>query len=109
MKFRIGKLRQRIEIQAVTETPDGMGGFSEVWTTFATVWADIRPVKAEEKFYSQQLQAKTSHKITIRTLDTVTEKSRIVYNSRIFEIKGIMRDLEESRYMLLECKEGVGT
>lgn len=109
MKFRIGKLRQRIELQSVAETTDGMGGFTEVWSTFATVWADIRPVSTNERFYSQQLQATTTHKVIIRTNDNVTEKDRLIFDGRTFQIKGILRDLEEARYMTLECREGVGT
>jgi hypothetical protein len=54
--YPTAKLDKRVAIQSATQSTDGQGGFTETWTTDATVWAWIRPVKGFEKFQAMQTQ-----------------------------------------------------
>jgi SPP1 family predicted phage head-tail adaptor len=40
--MRIGKMTERLVLQEPVKTPDGRGGYTTVWTTRATVWAEPR-------------------------------------------------------------------
>jgi SPP1 family predicted phage head-tail adaptor len=73
-----GKLRFRLQIQEVTQTPDSFGEPVESWRTVATVWGNIEPLTAVELWQSQMVQAQVSHKLTLRYRAELTAKHRIV-------------------------------
>lgn len=104
----IGKMRHEIVIQSRTQTPDTVGGFTETWAAFETVFADIDPVSASERFFSQKLEADITHKITIRYLETVTDNMRVLFGSRVFKIVGVFHLDERSTRTQLNCIEGAG-
>lgn len=94
--FNVGKMRHRITIQQPSDTPDGIGGNTRTWTTFATVWASIEPLNAFQIFKAQHLEHRVTHKVMIRYLAGLTSDMRISYDSRIFGIEGI-KDIDETK------------
>lgn len=102
--MRAGSLRHRLAIQSKSTAPDDMNQPIETWTTLATVWGRVAPMKAAEGYEAQQNVARITHEITLR-YTAVTEDMRIVHDSRNFYIQGI-RNAEEKGVMLtLECNE----
>jgi SPP1 family predicted phage head-tail adaptor len=73
--------RKTVVIQSVTETPDGQGGFTSVWTTFATVQAEIEYMDGSEAMSSGRLGISQMIKMIFRYQAGITEKMRVVYNS----------------------------
>lgn len=103
----IGALRNRISIQSKTKTADGIGGFTTSWTTVSTVWANVKPMSAREINIADRIAPNTSHVITIRHRDGVSEQQRIVFDSRTFAINGITTNEEgKAKYLVLFCNEG---
>ena len=76
--IRSGDLRHKITIQEVTQTADGIGGFSEVWSDLYPTRAAIWPMKASETLDAMKLELKIDHRIRIR-------------HPRTFEITADMR------------------
>lgn len=107
--MKIGDLRHRISIEKMIKVKDGMGGFKpSTYTAFATVWAFVQPLQSKtdkEAYQSQQIQAKLSHKITIRYLQGVTPDMRVNYQGRVFNIQSIVNVDERNREMILNCVE----
>lgn len=101
----VSKMRQRVTIQAVSGASDGQGGISETWADVATVWASIEPMSDYERFQAQQLQTNTTHKVMIRYYSGLTTKHRLLFGSRVFNIKGILNLNEENAFMQLKCVE----
>lgn len=102
------KLRHRIAIQAVTETPDGKGAFTSGWATVAEAWAAIEPYGGYERWRSEKIEAPVSHKVTIRFQPGITAKHRVLFGARVFEIVGEPINPEERGVALvLRCLEGV--
>lgn len=97
--FKPGKMKQRVSIQSITQASDGQGGFTESWATDATVWAYVRPVKGYEKYQAQQVQTPVTHKITIRYRTGVTTKQRILFGSRVFNIKEVLNPDEANHFL----------
>ena len=87
--MQAGRLRHRVQIQSVAETP-GPTGTTRVWSTDATRWASIKPRNVE----AQPADGDTMHVITLRDYSGLTDKNRILFGSRVFNIASIT-DIEE--------------
>ena len=78
--MRIGKLNKRVILQSPVETRDDHGGYAESWTDVATVWAAIEPLRGQELYNAQQMNALASVKIRIRPYPGLTPKWRVIWN-----------------------------
>jgi len=107
--LKIRDLRHRISIEQLTRTADGQGGFTESWSQFASVWANIVPTSAAERFFAQRIESNVTHKIGIRYLSGVASEMRIIFETRIFQIHGVRKIDEEKWFMILDCVENVGS
>ena len=91
---------------------DGYGGRTQTFADFQTVWAQITPAGAREKFQAGKIEHQITHKILIRGLDGVLPSMRVKFivggsTTRYFQIHGVERDLEKNQWMRLLCVEGV--
>lgn len=102
-----GQLRSRVQIQTRTRTTDSMGGATVTWAEHTSTWAEIVPKGANEAFWAKHLEHRVTHKITIRYLSGITSDMRILFGTRVFQIKGILNWEEKNRYLILSCEEGV--
>lgn len=106
MPMRISKLKHLVEIQSGALTGE-VTARTTVWTTFATAWAAITPLKGEEVAKHQTIEAKVDHKFEMRYLAGVTREHRIKYGTRVFNIHAVLNLKEENREMLIEASEVV--
>jgi len=102
----IGKLRERVTIEQPTRASDGQGGYTETWSTLATVWAAIKPVTARETYFGHKLEHRVTHKITIRYRSDIAIQMRIAQGTRYFQIHGYKNVDERNRFLELLCEEG---
>ncbi|MFP3945019.1 MAG: phage head closure protein [Alphaproteobacteria bacterium] len=101
-----GALRHRVTIELPVETPDGQGGQTVTWSPLATVWAEIRPLKARETVNAHQVEARTTHLVRVRHRPDILPTMRVVFGNRIFAIHGVLDDGERRRFLHLFCEEG---
>ena len=102
----VAQMRERVDIQAVLQAPDGQGGYDELWANELTVWAKIEPMKGFEKLQAMQLGELLTHKVTMRYNDTVTTKHRLKLGTRTFAIKEVINQDESDSFLILRCVEG---
>ena len=96
--MKAGGLRHRVDIQQKTQTANGMGGFSTTWTSvtgLGSVPAAIWPLSSKEQLDAMKLESVITNKIRIRYRAGITAANRIVYGSRIFNIKGAPINYDE--------------
>ncbi len=88
--MRSGPMDREIIIQQVS-LADNSFGSSQVptWSTFATVWAQVTPMKADERFVSAQKYASKVNKFRIRYLTGLLPTMRISYDGVIWKILGL--------------------
>jgi SPP1 family predicted phage head-tail adaptor len=98
---------KKVQIQRQGSTQDAAGQLSDMWTTQATVWASIKPVSGREYFNASGERAEVTHTIGILYGPTVAPRDRIVYGSRMFDIKSVINVDERNRELLLMCTEHV--
>ena len=103
-----GQLDKQITIQVRTLDQDDAGQPTETWATFATVYANIKPLVGRDYLAARQLVDEISHDITIRYRRGIKPKMRILYLDRYFEIVAPPIDADERReWLYLKCKEVV--
>lgn len=86
---RAGRRDRYIEIQRTINTSDGIGGTVESWATLANFWAEVVPIKAKEKLQSDREIVAKQNRFIIDYSSTITEKDRIVYNSKYWDIESL--------------------
>ena len=112
----IGKMRQKLQIQRFTKTPDGGGGSTVVFSKVADIFAQIMPKDAKENLFGDQMREVTSHVIMIRYRRDLSHADRIIQehfrdgvkHTRTFAIKGIKNINNEFKYMQIAAQEGAG-
>lgn len=109
MALRGGSLQHSVNLQSRSSTQDAIGGQSSVWTTYYTAYAAIRPLTGRELLIAQSIQSEVSHEVTMYVVPWFTPKpaDRIVFCSRIFDIKAVMNEDELNRQWTLLCVEGL--
>ncbi len=103
--MRAGKLRHRVELQSVGRAKAADGQSIETFTTYGTVWAEIKPMRGAEAIEAQQQSGQDWFKITVRYNDSINIKDRIVFRTRVFEVN-YAPDFEERNIIQeLTCTE----
>ena len=106
----IGQMRNRVVLQTLGGSTDAGGGSSSTYSTATTVWAKVENLSGSESLFGDQLRAIASFRFTIRHYSALSEKYRISYDSKTFDIQYI-KDIEEGRNKFQEilATEGVAT
>jgi len=105
--MRAGRLRHLIVIEQASEANDSQGQAIKTWSTFATVHAAVEPLTGREYEAAAQINAETTTRITIRYLAGITQKMRISYDSKLYNIEAMRNIGERDRQIELMCSEGV--
>lgn len=105
--MRAGTLRHRVTIQETTETRDGAGGVINTWSTVATVWAAVEPLRGREFIEARATQAQVDTRIRIRYQASLslTPKMRVTWGSRVYDIQAVIELRTEHREIHLMAKE----
>lgn len=108
MAVRVGRLKDLVTLQKLSETLDDFGQPTQDWVTEASCWAGIEPISGRERIAGDQVYADLTHRVMMRYRSGVTPKMRIVQADRILEIAAVIdRDNRHEQLELL-CTEKVG-
>jgi len=88
---QIGKMRERVTIQTASEAANAYGERIETWSTLATVWAQVeyRLAVGDEDLRADRMTALRTVHFTIRSRTDFTEKARIGYRDKTYNITSI--------------------
>ncbi len=89
MSMRAGRLNTRITIEQPSESRSATGAVVTTWSTLATVWAEVVPLRGREFYAAQAVQAETDVKYRIRWRDDVTPKMRINASGVLHDIRAV--------------------
>lgn len=84
--MQAGRLRHRVTIEQVTETPNEFGEPTETWAEFASAWADREDLTGRELFAAQQVSATVTTRFTMRYVTGVTAKMRLLSDGIVYDI-----------------------
>ena len=106
--MNIGRLDQRITIQAPATGQDAFGAPSTIWTVVATVWAELKDLTGREFLAAAAVQNVVQTKITIRypgNSVTVLPGMRVVHGADIYNIEAVLGQDKVMRVLM--CSKGV--
>ena len=108
-KSLASQCRHYVTIQERTFESDNEGGQIETWSDvsdYVSVPASIIPLSASRKEQYRTFDVEASHDILFRgEIDIVEKNNRIVYGSRIFEVKSVQDIQERTIEHLVVCLE----
>ena len=100
-KSLASRCRHYVDFQAKTETPDGEGGFTEVWADISgatSIPVEILPIKAERRAEMRSWNIVATHYIHSRSNIPLEEVGRVVWvdgaTTRYFYIH-TLEDIQE--------------
>ena len=104
--MRAGFLRHRLALKAKSVSRDTFGEEDVTWTTSATVWGSVEPLRGREYMEARQGQADVSHRVVIRYRTGVVPTMRVyLEDGRALEIDGVINRLERDEMLELMCRE----
>jgi SPP1 family predicted phage head-tail adaptor len=106
--MQAGKLRHRVEIQLQLTEQDVYGERTGEWIEWKKVWAQVSPISGRERLQVQQTTNTVSHRITLRFVDGLTPRHRIVFRARVFNIHAVIDPDERRIQQVLDCTEVIG-
>jgi SPP1 family predicted phage head-tail adaptor len=101
--MQAGRLDRYIVIQSATAVPDATGQPINTWATFASVWAERKDVRGNERFTADQKLATRTATYRIRWITGINEQMRISDGGSTYYITGIA-DNERQGWMELSVE-----
>lgn len=98
-----GALRTRCQLQARTATQDAAGQPLETWTTFATVYADLRHISGLETVRADAIASTVRASARIRWRSDVNAGHRLLAESRTYNITAVLPE-QTRRFVDLACE-----
>lgn len=107
----IGQKRHRLTVQEPVRTQDPTTGeLVAVWTTVATVWASIEPIRGRELLQGEQILDDMDTRLRIRwspLSDTFTTAHRGIHQGSVFNFVSFAHVRLEQREIEIMAKSGV--
>lgn len=97
-------LNSRITILQRQPGQDALGQPTEVWTTVATVWGEIRHPSGVEALRADAQVSVVKASIKVRRQAGITSAMRAVYGTTTYDIQAVLPDEVERQNMFLVCQ-----
>jgi SPP1 family predicted phage head-tail adaptor len=81
---------RRVTLESRTVTRGQDGSEAIVWTQVAEVWAQITPLRGQERYSAGAEQPEHDAMIRIRWRDNVSSGMRVVHSGRIWDIQSVL-------------------
>lgn len=111
--MRAGRLNRRIILQSPGANRDGSGQDNVTWTTVATVWGAVEPVRGRESADAQKIVSEVDVKIIIRHRTDVlpswrarlSDSATSPATTRTFRIIDVIKPRDGRSVIELMCEE----
>lgn len=92
-------------LQEPVTAQNGYGERTTTWSTVATVWASVEPLRGREFFDAERVQSEISHRVRMRYRSGMSSKLRVLLGSRVLQIEVVIDVEERHRELQLMCRE----
>jgi len=102
--MRPGLLNSRVIVRQQSTTPDALGQPTQTWSTFATVWANVRHTSGVESIKADAFTPVVRASIRVRYRGDLTAAMRVVHGSTTYNVVAVMPDIGGKEYVDLACE-----
>ena len=102
--MRPGLLNSRVVVQQQSTTQDSLGQPLNTWSTFATVWANVRHTSGVESIKADALTPVVRASIRVRYRGDLTAAMRVVHGITTYNIVAVLPDIGGKEYVDLACE-----
>ena len=102
-----GKRNRMVVLQRKTQAIDDYGGTVDTWTTYATVWSRVAPLKGRELIAAQAARSEVTTRFEMLYRSGVTEDDRIVYGGKYYNINAVIDPEEKHEDLQIMATSGV--
>lgn len=95
------RLRHRVALAAIVRGRDSLGGVTESLGDAVTVWAQIEPVDASQRFDLGALSVRPTHRVMIRWREGVDHRSRMTWRGRHYDVISVQDDTARREFLTL--------
>jgi len=105
-------LNRALELEAVVRTPDGAGGFSEVWSALGTLWAEVLPGSGNDTLGEERMLSAVPYRVTVRGANVAAPSrpkagQRFREGTRLFLIQAVTERDPGGRFLTCFAREEV--
>jgi SPP1 family predicted phage head-tail adaptor len=94
-----GRLKSRLVLEKPTRVPDEAGGATVTWAAAATLWAELIPLKAEERPRGEGLVDMMLWRIVVRYRGDVAPGDRFRLGARLFLVLAVSDPGQDGRWL----------
>lgn len=96
-------------IESLTETPDGQGGYTVSWATFATITGFVKHESGAEMIKDDRIKSDYPTKFSFEYVAGITNDMRINYDSKVYNIVSVIPVQEADVWIDIIADEQVAT
>ena len=104
--YHAGMLRQRAELQHADETALSGGATEITYTTYATVWAALKPLSGNEVMQAMRVDAQTRNRLVMRYRDDVRTSDRVIVDGRVYGVTFVQNVEYNKVWLVLDLDGG---
>lgn len=100
-----GKLRNRVRIESPgTPTRGAMGSIVPAWEEYATVYANVEPLRMREFVAARAAQVEVDLRVTVRFKAGILPSWRVVWNGANYPIVSVVNVEGRNKSLELLCQ-----
>lgn len=110
-----GMLRNKISIERLTRTADGIGGFTEAWAEIGTEWAYVKGLTGTERWEAMRImegnltRAVTRFRGDAYGAPFYSASDRVKFRNREYNILSVMDIESDQKWLQIDMMEGKGS
>jgi len=99
--------KTKLEFQKLSLTADGMGGFTEVFTSILHIKGVMESVRGNERFLGDAKTIFATHNFycDYPHTTTVTNKDRFLKGTKVYDVVYVVNTAEQNRFLEITLKE----
>lgn len=87
--MKAGKMDRIVRIEQQVTAQDSFGEPIVTWAVLDTAWAEVSPLRASERFTSQQFSAEVDTRFRLRWRSDVDATMRIIHDGAAYDIASV--------------------
>lgn len=108
--MRVPHLSQPLELIKADTTPDGAGGWAQVWVTLGTLWAEVKARSGRETKGELGAVSSATYRITVRAApfgqsNRPEPGQRFRQGARVWTIEAVAETDVQGRFLTCFAKE----